>query len=285
PLTVLEDGPPDQLLALVPGRGAAQIGEERMVVLGRHGRGGWLGSLATGPNATLRWKLSLADEIELRDLVRLSPDGDTLLLVGGRRKQQSTPWSAVMERGDEPAHLVRQDDLTLVGVAAESSLRTIVDLGAAGFAALGSAGSGPGVEHEQLFVAGFDRSGKPTWSRVLDEVRAGAVLGVAAREGHALFLVSVPLIDIDDRGRPVQSVALIDLVPAVESDDEAEGKAAVVVTSRMLEGSESWTTAGFVDHRAEAIALYGQRPAGIVWRLVGVPESAPESAPDNTPEN
>lgn len=240
---------------LLPGRA-----EGELVVLGGYvDAQAWLISLdAAGQR---RWEQYIGSygNTQARALAWL--DSGELLAVGSRAEEVGEGWSARVPgdggssaAGDD----VTQTKIEIEGADRNRMIRALVDLGDAGYLALGTAKLEYIQAHDQLFVVGFDRKGELAWSRVLAGVRASDVLGARAHAGVAQFLVSVPL---TDDPQPALALALV----SVPADPSA------AVTARRLKDGAGWSSAGFIEG-STTLELVGYKPSatGIAWRRLAI---------------
>ncbi|PRQ02473.1 hypothetical protein ENSA5_22910 [Enhygromyxa salina] len=215
---------------------------------------GWLVSLdAKGEQ---RWQKFIGSYgyTQIRGLARRGEGREDLLAIGSRAKAFGESWWAKCP-GDGGAGAagddVEQDKLTIEGADPHQLLRAIVDLGDAGFVALGTAKKNYLQAHDQLVAVGFDRDGAPTWSKVVPDVRVTDVFGGQTRGAAAVFVVAVP----STNPEAAPALALVEL------------SAAGPTTARQLDDSEGWASAGFVDGAEGGVLLsYAPSEAGIKWR-------------------
>lgn len=255
--TALDTPSATELFDLVPGS-SREKGE--LVVLGGYvDAQAWLISLDAGGQR--RWEKYVGSygNTQVRALARL--DSGELLLVGSRAEKFGEAWfgRAPGDGGESAAgDDVTQDEIEIEGVDPNRMIRALVDLGDAGYVALGTAKLQHFQAHDQLFAIGFDRTGKVAWARAIADVRATDVLGARGHAGVAQFVVSVPL---SDDPKPKQALALV-RVPA-------EPTAPVV--ARRLANQDGWSSAGFIEGSA-ALELIAYQPseAGIAWQRLTI---------------
>jgi hypothetical protein len=244
-----------EMFDLVPGSA-----EDELVVVGGYvDAQGWLISLDASGQP--RWEkfISSHGQTQVRAFVRL--DGGDLLTVGSRAEEFGEAWFARVPRdGGESAAPddVGQAAVEIEGADPNRMLRAVVDVGPAGFVALGSAKRKHLQAHDQLLAVGFDRAGKLAWSRVIEGVRVTDVLGARAHLGAAQFIVTVPLAD----GSQGATVVALATVPADPS---------AAVNARRLDDAAGWTSAGFVEGNATPeLVVYQPTAAGIAWRRLTI---------------
>jgi hypothetical protein len=258
--TIADETPLDtpsatELFDLIPGRAEG----ERVVLGGYVDAQGWLISLdATGQR---RWEKYIGSygNTQVRALARL--DSGELLAIGTRGEAMGEAWAArapgdggQSATGDD----VTQTKIEIEGADPNRMLRVLVDLGEAGYLAIGTAKLQHLQAHDQLFAVGLDRKGELAWSRVLDGVRVVDVLGARTHAGAAQLVVTIPL---DDEPKPKTALALV-TVPA--------GASATVVARQLVDGS-GWSSAGFVEG-SETLELLGHQASasGIAWRRLAI---------------
>ncbi|MFO7565763.1 MAG: hypothetical protein R6X02_24180 [Enhygromyxa sp.] len=246
-----------ELFALIPGRAAG----ERAVLAGYVDAQGYLLSLDKAGQR--RWEKYIGSYgyTQVRALARR--EGGDLLAIGTRAQGFGEAWFAIAP-GDGGSSAapddVSQDKLEIEGADPNRMLRAVVELGAAGYLAVGTARRNHLQAHDQLLVLGFDRSGKPSWSRAIEGLRVTDIHGLQAHDGGARLLVSVPL---DDSPQPRTALALVTL----------GAKPSAVVVARQLSDSEGWTSAGFVEGSpAPELIAYTTSEAGASWRRLSAAE-------------
>lgn len=253
--TPLETANVTELFDLVPGRGNGEL-----VVLGGYvDAQGWL--IALDAAGQQRWEKYIGSygNTQVRALVRLG--AGELLAVGTRAKGFGEAWSgrAPSDGGKSAAgDDVTQTQIEIEGADPNRMVKAIVELGDAGYLALGTAKLQYLQAHDQLFAVAFDRKGELAWWRVIENVRVTDVLGARVHAGHAQFLVSVPL---DDKAQPELALALV-TVPA---------DATAPVIARAVADSTGWSSAGLVEGSA-ALELVGHKRSadGIAWRRLSI---------------
>jgi hypothetical protein len=240
-----------EMFDLLPGSDAGEL-----AVLGGYvDAQGYLISLdASGQR---RWEkfISSHGQTQVRAFVRL--DGGELLTVGSRAQEFGEAWFArAPGNGGESA---APDDVTQTAVEIDGAdtnrmLRAIVEVGEAGYVALGTAKRNHLQAHDQLFAVGIDPTGKLAWSRVLEGVRATEVLGARGHAGAAMFVVTVPLADTPQSETAV-ALALV------------QGDPSQADRVRRLDDGAGWTSAGFVEgSAAPEVVVYQPTKAGLAWR-------------------
>lgn len=194
---------------------------------------------------------------QARAFARLKGSRGDLLTIGSRAKGFGESWWAKIpgDGGDQAgSDDVVQDKLSIAGADEHQMLRAIVDIGEAGFIALGTAKRNHIQAHDQPLAVGFGRDGAVLWTKVLDDVRVSEVSGARGKPGAALFVVEVPGVDAD----AAHSLALLE-VSATSS------------SARELANSAGWSSAGFVEGADAAVVLsYAPNSTGIVWRELSV---------------
>jgi hypothetical protein len=245
-----------ELFDVLPGTASGELA----IVGGYVDSQGWLASIEAGGKQ--RWDKYIPGPgyAQIRALARL--DGGKLLGIGGLGQTFSGPWVIVAPGdggGTQTAEDVTQTQPEVAGVDPNSLLRVLVDLGDAGYLALGTAKQNFIQAHDQVIVVGLDRQGAPAWSRVLDDLRVVEVFGARAHAGAALVVVSVP---IDDGPRPATALALLSVSPGPDGE----------VVARRITEREGWASAGFVEgsDRPELLG-HVQTAAGIQWVRLGLP--------------
>lgn len=244
-----------ELFAIVPGAGA-EAGE-LAVVAGYVDAQAWVVSLAD--DATIRWQRYLGSHgyTQARGLQVL--DDGRLLTVGSRGQEFGEFWSAIVPAtgsgllGSDDAE---QFELEVEGADINQSLYAIVDLGGDGLLALGTTKRGHRQAHDQVVAIGFDRAGAPTWSRIVPDVRATAIVAGAADGSLARFVLAVP----SEAAAEANAVALVSVAPGADG----------AVVARRVADTVGWSSAGFVDGRPDAIWLHGPADEGLAWRVVDV---------------
>ncbi|HLT37608.1 MAG TPA: hypothetical protein VK034_15050, partial [Enhygromyxa sp.] len=249
--TTLETPSTTEVFAVIPGR----AGDERVVLGGYVDAQGWLTSLDI--DGQRRWEKYIHSygQTQIRALARLD-DGD-LLAIGSRGEKFGEGWSALVPGDGGPSAAgddVTQTKIEIEGADQNRMLRAIVDLGAAGYLALGTARRNYFQAHDQLLALGFDRAGALSWARALDGVRVTDIHGARGHGGAVSVLVSVPL---DDSPEPATALALVTVSP----DPSAP------IVARQLTDTRDWTSAGFIEG-STAVELLGYAPskAGVAWR-------------------
>ena len=249
-----------ELFDLVPGRGP----DERAVVLGYVDAQAWAVSLdASGAQ---RWQkfVSSFGYTQIRAAARLAGEPADMLAVGSRAEGFGEAWWARLPHDGGPDASptgVEQDKLDIAGADPNQGLHALVDLGEAGFIALGTAKRNHIQDHDQLLAVGFDPSGAPAWSRVLADVRVHTIRDGEPKPGApgvARFVLSVPV--AGPEGGPNRALALLEL--------GASADAAVVI--EQIADSEGWSSAGFVAGGAGLVA-YRPTPTGADWRELSLP--------------
>ncbi|KIG12966.1 hypothetical protein DB30_00850 [Enhygromyxa salina] len=248
-----------EMFDLLPGAAAGELA----VMTGYVDAQAWLVSL--DPKGAQRWQKYIGSYgyTQARALVRLDGARGDLLTIGTRAKGFGESWWATIpgDGGDqEGSEDVTQDKLSIAGADQHQMLRAIVDVGEAGFIALGTAKRNHVQAHDQALAVGFGRDGAVLWTKVLDDLRiSGAVTGVSGglgKPGAGLFVVEVPGPDAES----LSALALLEVSTTASS-------------ARELQGSVGWSSAGFVEGAEHAAVLtYAPNDIGIVWRELPIPE-------------
>jgi hypothetical protein len=260
----LESPSATEMFDLVPGTEPGELA----VVGGYVDAQGWLVSLDSG--GAERWQKFIGSygATQVRALARIDAapgQAAQLLALGTRGHGVSESWWAKSpaDGGKDPSPAdVTQDKLDIVGADAHQMLRAVVDLGSAGFVALGTAKKNHIQAHDQVVAVGFDPSGSVAWSKVIADVRVIEVRGARAVGSTASFVVELPVNTTDVTG-PTQSAGLawIEI-----SGDGATTKA------RKITDTEGWHAAGYVEGVESAIVLgYIPTETGIRWRRLALP--------------
>lgn len=254
----LESPNSTELFAVLPGRGDAELA----IVGGYVDAQGWLVSLdSLDLAATPRWEKYIGSYgyTQVRGLVRL--DEGQLLAIGVRGQQFGESWAALAPGdggGTAAGDDVEQIKIEIAGADQNQMLRVIVDVGAAGYLAFGTAKRNHIQAHDQLLAVSFDRKGKLGWSRVVPEVRVTDVVAVRRVDDGATVLVVVPS---SDASEAETALALVH----TPSDPSKPSRA------RRLADSEGWTAVGFVDGSPNAELITAQRiESGLEWRRLAV---------------
>lgn len=253
-----------EMFDLIPGSEPGELA----VVGGYVDAQGWLVSLDRG--GAERWQKFIGSYgyTQVRALARL--DGAAgqpkqLLALGTRAKGFGESWLAKIpaDGGADPSPAdVMQDKLEIAGADVHQMLRAVVDLGSAGFVALGTAKRNYIQAHDQVIAVGFDRSGTVAWSKVIADVRVTEVYGARAVDGIASFVVELPdMPDMPDMATQATALALIEI-----SGDGA------TTTARRITDTEGWHAAGYVEGAEPAIVLgFVPTETGIRWRRLARP--------------
>lgn len=261
-----EEGMPTQMVELLPGHDS----DERALMLGDIDGQGWVISL--GARGAVRWRGALTDldGARVHAVARLHGERGDILAVGtrGRGGYVSEAWRGTIAGG--PDFEIVQGGFEIEGADQHRALDAIVDLGTMGLVALGRAWRETGQAHEQVIAVGFDHTGEPTWSRVLEYFRAKDIYGNGAVNpelpGIANFVVRVPVGGSDDRS----ALAWLDISPGVDG----------ILVPRQLAGTEGWASAGFIEGRDfPAILAYRQTDSGIDWKVLPLETSYRVGAP------
>jgi hypothetical protein len=228
---------------------------ERALLLGNAGTAGWVVSLDA--RGAVRWQSQIGDEAT-RILAGIRAPAE-LLVVGTRRDGDANqawwgrftpPVTAKLEQGS--FELENADPIR--------SLEAIVDLDHdMGFIALGRAKRELDQPHDQALAVGFDRSGQPTWTRLLDHFRTFEIYGGATHHelrGTAHFVTRIPITGEDE-----SALAWLKMCPGHNG----------VLEIRQLAGTIGWQSAGFIEGRDDAaIAAYRQTEAGLEWKILRI---------------
>jgi hypothetical protein len=235
---------------------AGQEPDEHALALGNVGGQGWLVSLDS--RGRVRWEKSAGGSgpVEINGGVRLHDSADVIAI--GRGIDDGGAWWASIAATDM---LTASKQGTLQVLAdPERTIAAIVDLGDNGLMALGLAKHQPAHPHHQVFAAGFDRTGAPTWIRVLDHFRAIEINGGTMnpkQPGVAHFVLRIPVAGGEDRS----ALAWLDIMPGVDG----------IMIPRQLAGTEGWSSAGFIDTGADPeIVTYTRTASGIDWRTLAM---------------
>ncbi|PRQ05714.1 hypothetical protein [Enhygromyxa salina] len=195
---------------------------------------------------------------QARAFARLDGARGDLLTIGTRAQGFGESWWAIVpgDGGDQAGSGdVTQDKLSIAGADEHQMLRAIVDVGEAGFIALGTAKRNHVQAHDQPLAVGFGRDGAVLWSRALDEVRISGVSGGRGKPGAGLFVVDVPGADPE----APSALALLEV-------------SATASSARELAGSAGWSSAGFIEGQDQAaVVSYEPSATGIVWRELPIP--------------
>jgi hypothetical protein len=259
----LESPSATEMFDLIPGSAP----DELAVVGGYVDAQGWLVSLDRG--GAERWQKFIGSYgyTQIRALARL--DGvagqpKQLLALGTRAKEFGESWHAKSPAdggADASPADVTQDKLEIAGADVHQMLRAVVDLGSAGFVALGTTKRNYIQAHDQVIAVGLDRSGTVAWSKVIADVRITDVYGARAVDGIASFVVELPDGATQDGATQAAALALIEI-----SGDGAMTKA------RRIADTDGWHAAGYVEGAEPAIVLgFVPTETGIRWRRLARP--------------
>ena len=238
-----------EMFALVPGV-ASQAGE-LAVVGGYVDAQGWLVSISEAGERRWHKFLGSYGYTQIRGLARLDGESGDLFAIGARSETFGESWAARVPGDGGPdasPEGAAQFKVEVAGSDPHQMLEALVDLGAGGFVALGTAKRNFIQAHAQVIAVGFDREGKQTWSRVVPELRATSIVGGEARDGVARFVIGVPL----DAEAERSALALLELKPGAEGE---------VVTRQIVDTSERSAAP-----MAGGVLVYGQTKTGIAWR-------------------
>jgi hypothetical protein len=243
-----------RVVELLVGHGS----NERALVLGNVGDQGWVASVDS--SGAVRWQahVSSSGPTQIHAAARLGGERGDLLVIGNRAQAaREAWWGTIAGRGGADA-VVDQGSFEIEGADPDQTLDAIVDLGDMGFVALGRASRDREQSHDQVIAVGFDRTGEPTWSRVLEHFRAIEIYGGAVNPelpGIANFVLRVPI----GGGEHESALAWLDISPGVDG----------ILVPRQLAGTVGWASAGFVEGREDAAILtYTRTEAGIDWRIL-----------------
>jgi hypothetical protein len=193
---------------------------------------------------------------QARAVARLDGEAADILAVGTRSQGFGEAWWAKVpgDGGADPSpEGVEQDKLTITGADPNQMLRAIVDLGPAGYVALGTAKLNYIQDHDQVLAVGFDRAGTPSWSKVIPKLRVTDVFGGRADGEVARFVVGLP--PAEPGG--ANGLGLVELRAGGES------------SAQSLAESGGWLSAGFVEGaEASELVVYAPTPQGVAWRRV-----------------
>lgn len=245
-----------EIFTILPGQAEGELA----VIGGYVDAQGWLVSL--DGKGELRWEKYIGSYgyTQIRDMGRAA-DG-SLLVIGSRAKKYGELWwaKAPGDGGAGPAgDDVEQAMLEAAGVDQNPLFVDLVDLGEAGFLAIGTAKRAHVQAHDQLVVAGFGPGIAPTWSRIIEGVRVTAVHPGVARDGAALFVVDVPTGEAPDSPK---ALALLRVEAGAEGSAKAE----------QIAGSEGWSSPGFVLGRSNELLLFAQDEGAMNWRTLKLDE-------------
>jgi hypothetical protein len=238
------------LLAILAGGPA----EELAVLGGFAGASAWL--VAIDDAGTKRWQPRIEADgyAQIRALARI--DEQALLAVGTLAQKDGSAWSArIGAEGSTIEHAVIEQLDAKVGtpIDANRSIVALADRGESGLIGLGLAKRGLVQDHDQVFAVGFDRSGKVTWGRAIDPVRAKQVRGAIGWQGAALFVLEVP-------AGEATALALLRITGPSDADVRVE----------QIAGSEGKRSAGFV-HGADPPQLWiADTKAKLDWQRLEV---------------
>lgn len=218
------------------------------------GAHGWLGSIDA--RARIQQQLQLTDlgAARIQSGARIPGEANEVLVVGAQLDDGSAAWWARLGATEVRAHgKVEIEDADPI-----RTLDAIVPLDhEMGFIALGRARREAEQDHEQAIAVGFDPSGAPTWTRVLDHFRAIEIYGGTVHErvrGVVHFVARIP---IDRAGNT--ALAWIEICPGVDG----------ALVTRQIAGTAGWQSAGFVEGREDgAILAYSRTDSGMDWRIL-----------------
>lgn len=238
-----------EMFDLLPGAAEGELA----VLAGYVDAQAWLVSLDDAGQQRWQKYVGSYGYTQARALVRLDGPRHDLLAIGTRAQGFGESWWAKIpgDGGDGPsAEDIEQDKLDLPGADQHQMLRAIVDIGEAGFIALGTAKRNHVQAHDQPIAVGFDRNGVVAWTKVLPDLRVSEVSGATSKPGAASFIIEIPGPDPDSP----HALALLELDATSHSAHE-------------LANSAGWSSAGFIEGAdAATILSYAPTATGITWR-------------------
>lgn len=222
----------------------------------------WL--LAIPDAGTKRWQPQVTTEgyAQIRALARID-DRAVLGLGTVAREQGSAWWLRVGAEGSpvEQGTIDRLDPSVGTAIDPNRSMVALADRGESGLVGLGLAKRGVLQDHDQVFAAAFDRSGKITWVRTIDQVRAKQVRGAIGSPDAAMFVLEVP-------AGEATALALLRIAGPSDADIRVE----------QITGSEGRRSPGFV-HGSDppqlwiaetTLGLHPQSPLTLSWQRLEV---------------
>jgi hypothetical protein len=245
-----------ELVGLLAGHGP----DQHALVLGNVDGQGWVASL--GSRGAVRWDsyVGSGDSVQNHAAARVAGERGDVLAIGTRVQlggESESWWALIPDHGGADAK-VEQGNFEIEGADRLQTLDAIVDLQGTGFLALGRAKRERAQDHDQVIAVGFDRTGEPTWIRVLERFRAIEIYGGAGNPallGAANFVVRVPITG----GEGTSALAWLEIYPGVDG----------ILVPRQLAGTIGWESAGFIEDReGSAIVTFKRTETGIDWRIL-----------------